>query len=115
MSLSDDRQAIADAIASITGLTGYTRPPKSVKAGDGWPRWRGSDRADGFAFVNTWAVIIALPGEEERADEWADRIGLPLAEALQDRDVLFVTDIDPAEVPVNGTPTFALMITGRSE
>ena len=113
MSNADTRQAIADALSDVAGVKGYPRRPRSPKAGDGWPLWRGSERADGAAFMETFAVIIALPADEQNADTFADAHAEALEEAL--RPVLWVESLAPAVTATDSGDMNALMITGRTE
>jgi hypothetical protein len=114
VSNSETRQAIADAVSTIVGLKGYARRPNAPKPGDAWPLWRGGERADGHVMLNTWAVVLLLPGDEERADSWVDQHGDDLFDALETH-AMSVDRIVPATTPLAGTDAFALMITGRSE
>jgi len=107
------RNEIAAALSTVPGVTGYPRRPTAVKAGDAWPLWRGAERSDGFTFVQTFAVIVALPGDEAQADTNADTAAEPLAEALE--PILFVESITPATVGTSEGDMNALMITGRVE
>lgn len=114
MSNADTRAEIAAAVSTLDGLTGFAERPANPKAGDAWPQWRGAERAGGFAFLETWQVVIVMPSEEVKADEWADLYGYELAQILQ--PVLHVTGIQPATLPVSGqNDTYALMITGVRE
>lgn len=114
MSNADVRQEIADAVSTISGLTGYARRPAAAREGDAWPQWRGAERADGQAVLQTWVVLILLPqSNESLADEWADRYGPELMDAL--REALFVTRLDPATVRLENNDAYALMITGVRE
>lgn len=116
MSNADVRQAIADAVSTVSGLTGYAQRPPSAREGDAWPQWRGGERAAGREFLQTWAVMLLLPQSQEvLADEWADRYGPDLVDALQGADALFVTRIDPATVRLETGDAYALMITGVRE
>ena len=105
------RTAIATAISSVTGLTGHPAKPRAPKSGDGWPLWRGSERADASLFVGTWAVVIQLPADYATADAMADALGDDLADALP----MYVEQFTPTLLPAEGDGIPALMITGRVE
>lgn len=113
MSNAQTRLDIADACSTVTGLTGYPKRPTSIKSGDCWPQWGGSDRATATAFEETWRVLVALPGDEETADEWADNYQADLIDALS--PVLYIDRFEPAVIDMSGNSTPALLITGRSE
>lgn len=113
MNVAQTRTDIAAALSTVAGVTGYPRRPTAVKAGDAWPLWRGGERSDGFTFVQSFAVLVALPGDEAAADNGADTYGPPLVDALE--PVLFVESITPATVATGEGDMNALMITGRVE
>jgi hypothetical protein len=107
------REAIAEAVSTVEGLTGYVKRPTSSRPGDAWPIWRGAERAEAWSFTNTWSVVVALPSVASAADEWADSYGEAIVDAL--RGILHVTDIAPAVDPMGGNEAFALQITGIGE
>jgi hypothetical protein len=113
MTNTQTRLDIAAACTTVTGLTGYPKRPLSIKPGDCWPQWGGSDRVQARAFEETWRVLIALPGDEVTADEWADTYQGDLINALS--PVLYIDRIEPALIPMSGSDTPAVMITGRTE
>jgi hypothetical protein len=114
MTNAEMRAAIAAAVSEVEGLTGYPKRPGSINAGDAWPLWRGAARGDDhMAFTNSWMVVLALPGDEDEADVWIDRYGVDLFVALS--PLLFITAVDPALLPMSGTDTYALQITGITE
>lgn len=117
MTIQEQKQAIAAALSTVVGVTGYPARPKVLKPGDAFVRWAGWSRADGGpAFLATWNVTLILPqGSEEAADAEAYRIADLLGDVLQ--PLMYVTAFDPTLVPVTGAdrPMFALLITGRSE
>jgi hypothetical protein len=114
MSNADVRNALAAAISTVEGLKGYPARPNLINVGDGWPQWRGAQRGDDrIAFANTWMVVIALPADELTADDQIDQYGEPLFEALS--PLLYITAVEPAVLPMSGTDTYALQITGTTE
>lgn len=117
MSTAETRVAIAEALSTVDGITGYAQKAlaKAPKPGDGWVVRRGGQRADGWAFMQTWAVVIVLQdGDEIQADRWIDAHIDALVDALE--PVMFVESWAPAVTPMTGNPqALALLITGRSE
>jgi hypothetical protein len=113
MSNADTRQAIAAALSRVTGIHGHPARPTALSEGDAWPQWRGSEKAGGHAFTNTWAVLVVLPADDVSADAFVDAHGEQLVNAL--RPVLYVSALTPAEIPSEAGPMYALLITGRSE
>lgn len=113
MSRDEFRAALAAAMSTVDGVTGYVRRPTAPKVGDGWPLWRGSVRDEGYAFMETWAVVIAVGPNEVDADKWIEAHEQALFDALQ--SLLFVESFTPVAGPVQGNDALSLMITGRSE
>lgn len=121
MSISGRRQAIADACNALT-LTApdrikiYTHRAQvpSPQEGDGWVLFRGFTRGPASAYLATYAVVILLPSNEQKADEWIENNTDALDDAL--RPVIFVESFQPAEYPLqSNSAALALLITGRSE
>lgn len=113
MSNATTRAALAAALSTVSGVTGYAQRPKVFKAGDAWPQWRGSERADSIGFYETWNVLVVLPADETTADSYADVNQAALLNAL--RPVLFIDSFAPATLPADGNDMYALLITGRTE
>lgn len=116
MSHDQTRAALVAAMSTVDGVTGYLRRGlvPSPRPGDGWVLWQGIRRADGAAFTDTWAVVIALSGDEVQADAWIEAHVDDLYDALE--PVMFIDSFEPAVMPLTGnSEALALMITGRSE
>lgn len=113
MSNGDTRIAIAHALDGVTGVNGYPVRPKAFKAGDAWPQWGGSERADGRAFLETWRVLIVLPSDETTADTFADEKQAQLVNALS--PIIYIDSFAPANLAGDGGDILALLITGRCE
>ena len=115
MSNSETRIAIRDSATGIAGVTVHPTRPATPQPLDGWVRWRGAERADGFTFMNSWALLVVVAADEEKADDLADTIGYALAAALQDDDVLFVDSITAVGIPTSAGELKGVQIIGRSE
>ena len=116
MTIAETKTAIAAAMSSIDGITGYPHRPHVLNQGDAFVRWGGWERADGAAYVSTYSVTLILPqGSEEAADARAYAVADLIADALQ--PLLYVVSFTPTNVPIEGQPRglFALTVTGRSE
>lgn len=114
MSLAGDRAAIAAALSTVDGVTGYAYRPATPLPGDGWPRLSSLDRADGNVFYAAWDVFILLPQDEREASDWLDSHHDFLVDALE-ASVGFVDRIEPVALSANGSEQFALHITMRGE
>lgn len=112
----DKRNAIAAALSTVDGVTGYARRAlvPSPKAGDGWVRWGGAQRDAGAAFMEAWVVVIALATTDEvTADAWIEAHIDALYDALEPH--IYIDSFVPAVDRIGGSDALALMITGRSE
>lgn len=113
MSNDATRAAIAAALSTVSGVTGYPRRPTVFKGGDGWPQWGGSERDAGQSWIETWRVLVILPSGEQSADVFADTHQFALINAL--RPVLFIDSFAPVNVPGEAGEFLALLIIGRCE
>jgi len=117
MSNATQRAALIAAADGVTvgdfTVHAYDRRPATMKPGDAWVRWRGAERADGFAFINTWAVIVIVSGEEQVADDMADQLAYALAGALE--PVMFIDAITPVAQATSAGDMNAIQIMGKSE
>lgn len=113
MSNDQTRTALATALSTVAGVTGYPRRPAVVKAGDAWPQWAGSQNDGGRGFVETWNVLVVLPADETGADTFADAKQSLLITALS--PVMFVESFAPATMASEVGDVYALLISGRSE
>jgi hypothetical protein len=116
MSIDVQKEAIAAALSTIEGITGYSGRPDALNPGDMFVRWGGWVRADGDAFLATWSATLVLPqGSEQDADAEAYRVADLIADALQ--PFMYVTEFAPTSIPTAGSARgmFALTVTGRSE
>lgn len=113
MSNDTTRTALAAALSTVSGVTGYPRRPTTIRSGDAWPQWAGSQHDGGQGFVETWNVLIVLPPDEAGADTFADAKQALLIAAL--RSVMFVDSFAPATLATEAGDVYALLISGRSE
>jgi hypothetical protein len=114
MTIDGKRDEFSAALSTVVGVRGYARRPSTIKSGDGWPMWDGSERSSGDSwFSQRWRVLVALPGDEDAASTWVDEHWDDLFDALQ--PVAYIDEFRPAQLPVAGAPTFALEILMRSE
>lgn len=112
MSWDSKRQEIADTLSTIDGVKGYKFRPDSPKPGDGWPRFGGMTREDGWMVV-TWNVMVFLPQNEAKASEWMDNHLEALIEGLLPTG--FVESVEPANIAVGEATQYGLLVTFRSE
>ncbi|HEY3516611.1 MAG TPA: hypothetical protein VGL98_06145 [Gammaproteobacteria bacterium] len=114
MSISGDRQAIADALSTVDGVTGSRYRPTVIAPGAAWPLLDSLAAADGVpAFEVTWRVLVALPTGEQRASEWFDEHHEELADALADFG--YVERIEPGRLDTEAGDIDIMIITVRKE
>lgn len=87
--LLESRAEIVDALDGLTGITGHAKQPHIVKAGQAWPRWTGATRGPGDSWLNTWAALVILPNDDDRAIVAAEAFTPALIDGL--RSVAYVT------------------------
>lgn len=77
------RQDIAAALSTIEGVTGQATPPRTPKAGMGWPEWQQTTPSTMSGDEITWAVHVALPaGLPDSAVLEADALVASLMDVL---------------------------------
>lgn len=111
--LPDYRAALASALTTVAGVTGYAYRPTAPAPGDAWPLLGALERAEGMAFYVTWRVMVFLPQDERAASEWIDTHYEDLVDALEPWG--FVDRIEPVGLTASGTEQYALQITMRGE
>jgi hypothetical protein len=113
MSLTGDRQALADALTAVDDVTGHRYRPRTLPPGTAWPLLQGLDRGPAFDFEATWRVVVILPGDEQRASEWFDAHHEQVADALADFG--HVDRIEPGLVATDAGDLEAMILTIRRE
>lgn len=111
------RQAIADALSSVPGLTGYTQEPATVSIGDAWPVYTATEWTTPCLTAVLYNVFVALPkGDLESTTEAMEATIAPVADALVSIACATVQRCEPAQLTVSdqagGVPVlvFALVI-----
>lgn len=111
MSIAGDRQALADALSTVDGVTGSKYRPTVLIPGAGWPLLGGIDRSQDYEV--TWRVVVVLPGDERKASEWFDAHHEEVADALEDFG--YVERIEPGIVATDAGDLEAMFVTVRKE
>lgn len=91
------RQDIATALSAVDGVTGYPIRPSGAKVGDAWLRWLSDEHepeAPGV-FVTTWQILVLVPQDEAKQEEWIATRRWPLHDAV--RPYAFVTTMEPGQ------------------
>lgn len=113
MSFTDTRAALATALSTVDGITGYENRPAAPKIGGAWLIFESAVRGPGDAFEGTWRVIVFCGGDENTATAFLDNTLPELCAALD--PVAFVDTARPGISKVNGTDAYVVEITARSE
>lgn len=106
------RQDIADALSTVTGITGSASRPTVVAEGAAWPQVASHDRDDGY-FMTTWSVYVVMPADDQAAADTYDSSIATLRAALH--AVVYVDRDEPVLIPTESGDIFAILITARSE
>jgi len=115
MSLLEDREAIAAAASTVEGIACSAHYRQSLTAGTASVRLAASNRAsNGFGFVHTWQVWIALTQDVAAAERWMDAHLSELVTALDPE--LLVTSVTPSELVLAGGGSInGLIVEGARE
>ncbi len=113
MSLTGDRQELADTLSTVSDVKGHQYRPASMKAGDAWPLLEYLDTPEAGAFIAQWRIAVILPPDERKASEWFDAHHEPLADALG--DVGYVDRIEPGLVATEAGDLQAMFLIVRRE
>lgn len=106
-----DRSEIATAatLDGITNVSGYYR--QNLKPGEGFVRFAGQQRGDnGFGFVKTWEVWIAVPQDLPSAEKWLEANLDALVDSIDTE--LIVTSAAPAELALPNALVNGLIVAG---
>jgi hypothetical protein len=107
------RTAIADALSTVPGVTGYVKRPTIWSAGDAIVLVEQIDHVLGVAYQATWRIVLLLSGDEGVAIEQLDTWFPPVCEALN--PIVFVDSVHPEAVTTQGGDMTAAIIIARSE
>lgn len=111
MSIETDRAAIAAAASAVAGVTCSARYRQLSNSGDAAVRLAGLVRsADGFGFIATWQVLVAVSQDVAAAEKWLDGHADALVDALSPE--LVVTRIEPVELVLATGRVPAVVIEG---
>lgn len=108
------RQDIANAatIDALTKVTPYYR--QTLKPGDGFVEYGGQVAGDnGFGYVVTWNVWIAVAQDVKTAEEWIEEHLDTVLQSLEPE--LIITTASPTNRPIGGQVTNGVLITGTRE
>lgn len=108
----------ADIAAAATLVAGVNVSPyfrQNLKAGDGFVTFVSRARGDnGFGFVDTWGVFVAIPQDVKAAEEWLDA-NLDTLLAELDVEILVQTVAPDTFTLPGGASVNAVSITGTRE
>jgi hypothetical protein len=95
MTLMEKRLAVAEALSTVDGVTGYEFPPNPAKEGDGW-YYQGGLLVDQRAglMVKSFTVVVLTPqGDERAASVFFDDHWEAIGDALQEQGYLDRVDL----------------------
>lgn len=111
--IATDRAAIAAALSTVSGVTGYAFRPTVLKPGDAWPTLPTLDRQADIVWRPTWRVLVFLPQDEEESSNWLDAHFDAIVAALQ-AGPIYPETAEPALMNTGAGDMYVLQITGRS-
>lgn len=117
MTLTEARQALADALSTLDGVTVRLREIKTPRALDGWTI-SGAIAPDGYGDARaTIGAVILLSSDPVKADEQYDGMAWPILVATKDVNGLFGVRVEPATVAVGDPATSwsAIIVNGEVE
>lgn len=108
------RQEIADALSTVTGITGKPYKPSTPKRGFAWPELQSIEREEGW-WVVTWLVVVYLPQVStiESSERWIEENLDALLDGITTAG--YVAGIESANIGSPQEPEFALTLQIRSE
>lgn len=114
---AEARTAIADAASSVVGVNCRPYYRQSLKPGDACVRLSVRNKAaNGFGYVNTWQVWLALPQDVAAAEKWLDEHGPALEAALEREFLGGIRTVTPADlILAGGTATNGVIYEGARE
>lgn len=107
------RAAIAAALSSVDGVTGYVKRPTVLTPGDAVVYVESLDHMLGVVWQATWRIVLFLSADEGVAIEQLDTLFPGVCEALQ--PVVFPDSATPQLVTTEGGDMTAVVIIARSE
>ncbi|GAA2817454.1 hypothetical protein [Kribbella solani] len=113
MSFVESRAAIAEALSTVEGVTGYPKRPTTWTPGDAIVLVEQIDHTLGVAWQVTWRIVLLLSGDEGVAIEQLDELLPLITDALQ--PLVYVDTATPEAVQTEGGDMTAVVILARSE
>lgn len=113
MSISATRTAIADALSTVPGVTGYARRPAVWVAGDAVVLVERLDHTLGVAWQATWRIVLLLSGDEGVSMEQLDELLPVISAALQ--PVVYVDSATPELISTDSGDMTGVIFQARSE
>src|SRR5690606_4632243 len=105
------REVIAAAANTVTGVNVNEWFRQTTKSGDGYVVWSRGDRAsNGIGFMNRWEVFIVLPSDLQAAEKWLDERLNQLVNALHTEVV--VTSFYPTDLALDSGKLSCVVIEG---
>jgi hypothetical protein len=111
--MNGSRDAIAAALSTIDGITGYVRRPVDLTRGVAYPLVAEFVRGPGLQFGCNWRVIVILGPDEEEAEELMDALLPDVALALQ--RLMHVQLATPLAITTEAGQVFAAEIRGLGD
>jgi hypothetical protein len=103
------RAEIKACLDTVAGVTGYEWVPTVVRPGDAFPTRGPLDRQDGHTFFATWTVVVIVPADPRKAEEWFENNYADVFLALL--PVGIADSIEPGFMQMGSDDVPAMLIT----
>jgi hypothetical protein len=114
MSLSGDREELAELLAGVDDVNGVPYRSKLLNTGDAWPLIRALESEMAGAFQATWTVVVVLPPGEIAASQWFDTHHETISDGLLDGG-FGVDRIEPGTIDTDAGDRDCMLFTVRKE
>jgi hypothetical protein len=109
-----DREDIAEALSTVSGVSGFSFRPRVIGPGSGWPLTVTLNRGPAQNFDRTWKVVVVLPSDERAASTWFDEKFQAISDALE-YQAGYVESIEPGNVDTDSGVLPCMIFTYRKE
>ena len=117
MSLLADRQALATALSTVTGVTGYADPDQQLtNTGDATARWTGQEaqpNTPALVFLVNWEILVVAGRTPSEGLAWLDANLSTILDALD--ALVWITGVSPSVIQTPNGDLFGVVIEAKKE
>lgn len=109
------REALAEALTALDGLTISAGYRQITNQGEGFVRFAGRVRdGSGYGYINTWEIWIALSQDVPTGETWLDDHVNEITDALSPH-LMVLTGVTPAQLALGANPINGVIFAGVRE